>query len=65
MFYYPHDEDKVAEESNQGHLIRFKRCLQIEIDEFLLNFVNSDTIASELHNISIFWRKYRLKLPII
>jgi len=64
-FYYGIEEDKIHAESNDGHLLKFKRDIDREVNLFLNNFINDETIATHLINTKDFWIKNRLTLPIL
>jgi len=64
-FYYGIDEDQIHEESNDGYLLKFKRDIEREVNLFLDNFNNDETIASHLKSTKDFWTKNRLALPIL
>ena len=64
-FYYPLDEDEIVDTTNEGDLLLFRRSIKKELDEFLKNFTNDETIASQLSRTNDFWSKYQLKLPLL
>ncbi len=63
QFYYPVEEEEF--QRNEGHLTLFKRALQREIDCFLQNFIDTETINENLKNSNEFWKKNRQKMPIL
>ncbi len=51
--------------SNEGHLLKFKRALALEIDTFITYFSSKETIQSDMNNTTSFWLRSRYKLPIL
>ncbi len=65
QFYYPFEEEQNLIDSDEGHLLKFKRALALEIEIFLSNFTDKQTISAELNNTAAFWLKSRRRLPIL
>jgi len=52
-------------DSDEGHLLKFKRALALEIEIFLSNFTDKQTILAKLNNTAAFWLKSRRRLLIL